>query len=181
MPRTNLRNIVLSVMFCSAVWMAFDYYNTLLGIIAFGLSIFLAIKFLRSTPDGRSLRSRVPLLSQGMTPEQFEHAVAERMTQDGWECQVMGGSGDRGIDVRAVNQDGDLAVIQCKYYGPNTTVTPTQVRDLAGARSIAGAAIASMVTTGTLSDQARMEARDAGIEVIEGESTRRWMSGRSVL
>lgn len=181
MPRTNPRNIILATMVCSATWMAFDHYSTILGLIAFGFSIYLAVKFMRSTPTGKGIRGRVPLLKHGMTPEDFEEAVATRMRQDGWDTQVMGGSGDRGVDVRAVNDNGDLAVVQCKYYGPNTSVTPTQVRDLAGAKAISGAAIASMVTTGSLTEQAKMEARGACIEVIEGEATRRWLSGLSVL
>ena len=181
MPRTNFRNIVIAVMACSATWMIFDYYNQILGLIAFGLSIYLAVKFLRSVPTGKGIRGRVPLLKHGMTPDEFEEAVAARMRQDGWDAQVQGGSGDRGVDVRAINANGDLAVVQCKMYGPNTSVTPTQVRDLAGTRTISGAAIASMVTTGSLTEQAKLEARDAGIEVIEGETTRRWLSGLSVL
>lgn len=181
MNRTNARNIVIAIVAVSAVWMIFDHYGRIPGMIGLLSSTALAIAFLRSIPTGKGIRGRVPLLKVNMTPAEFEEAVAQRMRQDGWDANVMGGAGDRGIDVRATNADGAVAVVQCKLYGPNTAVTPTQVRDLAGAKAISGASVASLVTTGTLTEQARLEAREAEIEVIEGESTRRWMSGNSIL
>lgn len=175
MIRTNFRNIAFAVIGVLFVWMGADYYGPVIGFLVLIAAIAVSILLFMERPYSRlpQMRAR-KFLRPNMTPDDFEEAVAERMRLDGWDAEVMGGSGDGGIDVKAINRDGQTAIVQCKYYGPNSTVTPAQVRELAGSWAISGANIASMVTTGYLSSQARDEARSAGIEVIDGDNIRSW-------
>lgn len=78
-----------------------------------------------------------------MTPRQFELEVARVFIGLGWETQVVGGSGDLGIDL-TLRKGGKFAVAQCKAY--NKTVGPAAVRDLHSAVMTAGASRGYLVS-----------------------------------
>lgn len=129
--------------------------------------------------DDRQLRRPRDLPLSKLTPLEFEEEVARLLKRDYWlKVKVVGGSGDGGIDVAGIGVDGARIVVQCKRYAPTTFVTPTQVRDLAGARAMYGADYALLATTGALTAQASTTAARAKIKVLTTKGLNRWRSGR---
>lgn len=124
--------------------------------------------------------SPIPELSplSTLSPVQFEEEIARLLKRDFWlNVKVLGGSGDGGIDVAGIGPDGARIVVQCKRYAKTSFVTPTQVRDLAGARAMHTADFALLVTTGTLTSQASITARLAKIDVLTAKGINRWRAG----
>lgn len=129
-----------------------------------------------SDPSNSEVPALMPL--SRLTPLQFEEEVAGLLKRDFWlKAKVVGGSGDGGIDVAAIAPDGARIVVQCKRYAKTSFVTPTQVRDLAGARAMYFADYALLVTTGPLTAQAAATAQRAKINVVAGKGLNRWRSG----
>ena len=67
-----------------------------------------------------------------MSGSQFEHFVADIMRGLGYRTQVMGGSGDQGVDVIA-KRGGESIAIQCKQHVRPVSNSPVQ-EVLAGAK-----------------------------------------------
>ena len=64
-----------------------------------------------------------------MDPADFERLIADYFLRRGFvRAEVIGHSGDRGVDVLATNTQGELELIQCKRYrsGNNIGSTPIQ-------------------------------------------------------
>ncbi len=62
-----------------------------------------------------------------MDPADFEKLIADYFLRRGFvRAEVIGHSGDRGVDVLATNTQGELELIQCKRYrsGNNIGSTP---------------------------------------------------------
>lgn len=115
-----------------------------------------------------SARDLALIVSQ-QTPTQFEHWVAERLTELGWQqVRVMGGRGDRGVDIRGTYQ-GKRCIVQCKHY-PNKLIPPNEVRALIGTRNIQRAQRAYLVTSGRFGDQCFKEIHRKPIELWDLES-----------
>jgi hypothetical protein len=97
-----------------------------------------------------------PLASlQALSPAQFEEfarllLVATRLYHD---VQVVGTSGDQGIDLTMHDGGGNLCVVQCKRY--KGTVSPRVVRELYGVMARTGAREAFLITTGRVSSAAQ--------------------------
>ncbi len=51
-----------------------------------------------------------------MSSTQFEHFVGDIMRERGYHVQVMGGSGDQGVDTIARSPENARLGIQCKRY-----------------------------------------------------------------
>ena len=87
-----------------------------------------------------------------VTPEYFEHIVADIFTALGFYTEVTGGADDKGVDVIARYSDGlDFApiYIQVKHYCGTIKVTPTEIQKLAGAVFLHGGLQGVLVTCGT--------------------------------
>jgi restriction system protein len=69
-------------------------------------------------------------------------------------------------------KDGETAVIQAKKF-ITTAVGEPVLRDLYGAMTAAGASKAYLVTTGRVTDAARMWAQDKPIEIWDADSVAR--------
>ena len=119
------------------------------------------------TPSKEYLRRRL----QQMDPYEFEKFVAGVWAYLRWETQVVGGPGDRGVDVIATSDADEKQLIQVKRYGPNTTVGSPEVQQYASFRiqedNVDQVAI---VTTGSFSRQARDLAPELGVILINGEN-----------
>jgi restriction system protein len=117
------------------------------------------------TPTKEYLLARL----QNMDPYAFEQFVADVWDRLGWQTNVVGEPGDKGIDVIAI-QGAEKQLIQAKRYGPDTTVGSPEVQQYASLRlqeeNVDGVTI---VTTGTFSNQARELAPDLDVLLINGD------------
>ena len=97
-----------------------------------------------------------PLASlQALSPAQFEEFARLLLTASGLyhDVQVVGASGDQGIDLTMRDGGGNLCVVQCKRY--KGTVSPSVVRELYGVMARTGAREAFLITTGRVSSAAQ--------------------------
>ncbi|WP_327090025.1 restriction endonuclease [Nonomuraea sp. NBC_01738] len=122
---------------------------------------------------------REALLRTGLdrlTPQRFEELTAELMRRDGFgKVRVVGGAGDRGVDVVGVAPGGVPYAVQCKYYTRH--VGPGDVRDFVGAlqdRRYRGRR-GVLVTSHYLSVQARQTAGEQQVLVIDRDRLADWL------
>ncbi|MFC0550204.1 restriction endonuclease [Planotetraspora thailandica] len=111
-----------------------------------------------------------------LDPRRFEELAAELLRRDGFRrVSVVGGAGDRGIDVVGVASDGARYAIQCKYY--TRAVGPGQVRDFVGAlqakpyRDHRGV----LITSHYLSAEATRTAGEHDLIVIDRDRLGDWL------
>lgn len=104
--------------------------------------------------------------AMSLTPSQFEARIQDLLQDLDWEHVARsGGSGDGGVDLRAVYR-GQRYIVQCKRY--NGRVGPHYLRDLEGARQHEQADRALLVTTGHFTQQGRAWVRGKPIELWDG-------------
>lgn len=101
---------------------------------------------------------------------QFEYDVAQLIQRlTGKRTEVVGGSGDGGIDINVYNDNGRLVgIVQCKHLQENKTVYPAYIRDLNTVRHYHHVNIAYLVTTGRFSNESYQLANDLGVRLIDG-------------
>ena len=127
-------------------------------------------------PEGKLFRKRsLPKLPNGirrlmdLDPAAFETFVGQLFEAQGYSnVAVMGGAGDRGVDVVALDPDGCSVVIQCKRYLNNVSAEPIQ--RLHSFSVTRGAKRRIVVTTAGFTRQAEEEAEKTQTELIDGDS-----------
>lgn len=102
---------------------------------------------------------------RGLTPVEFEEAVAQLFSAMGYHTTVMGGKNDGGIDIEMWKK-GRLSVVQCKKF-ITQKVTPHDVRDFFGAMGSLNADQGFFVTTGHFTYDAERFAEDKPIHCID--------------
>jgi hypothetical protein len=107
---------------------------------------------------------RVPQYLASMPPDEFESLVCDVYRKLGYEVRATPYVGDGGIDA-FLSKDGKRFVVQCKRV--RTAVGEPVVRDLFGAMHHVHSDGAIVVTTGSISDQARRWARGKPIEFVD--------------
>ncbi len=144
-----------------------------LGLVVLGVAIVLAwrnigtrwLSGFRSSGKWGALSLRQ---IQAMDPFAFEEYVAQRLfARQGYTVINTQDSKDGGIDVLVTDRYGQQAVVQCKRY--KATVGSGTVRELYGTMIHTGAARAFLVTSSTISDDARKWAADKPITLIDGK------------
>ena len=113
-----------------------------------------------------------PVLSsnvQNLSGAEFEHWVKDRLIELGWQqARVMGGRGDRGVDIRGVYQ-GKKCIVQCKHY-QGRLVPPNEVRALVGTRNIQRAQRAYLISSGIFGYQCFQEVSNKPVELWDLET-----------
>jgi len=105
---------------------------------------------------------------QSMDPFAFEEYVAQRLfARQGYKVLNTQDSKDGGVDILVTDPDGYDAIVQCKRYR-GTVGSPT-VRELYGTMIHSGVTRAFLVTSSTISDDARKWAMGKPITLIDGE------------
>ncbi len=132
------------------------------GLLLFPFEIALLLeekrkKFNASTLD--DLRS--------LSPADFEELVAETYRAQGHYVQLVGGTGDHGIDLIVRSQRGETWLVQCKRY--RGKIGEPIVRDFYGALRASDADGGAVITTGTISAAARLWAEGKPIKLYDGE------------
>jgi restriction system protein len=110
-----------------------------------------------------------------LSSSEFEWLVGELMRREGWYVTETGREGepDGNIDLRAV-RDGQTQLVQCKRW-ESRTVGVNEVRKLGGTLMREGLSGASgtLVTLSSFSQQAIAEAREIGVELVDGRALSR--------
>jgi hypothetical protein len=178
---------VLAMMLGVATW----GWNFLAGaafLVVLALGLGISLVRLRATPVDRigesAARGRPaypavstvpvpgadPLASlRALTPAQFEEFARLLLMASGLyhDVQVVGASGDQGIDLTMHDGGGNLCVVQCKRY--KGTVSPRVVRELYGVMARTGAREAFLITTGRVSSGAQAWIGAKPVHVWDGQ------------
>ncbi len=101
---------------------------------------------------------------------QFERDVANLLSlYTNNLVEVVGGSGDGGVDITITAQDGQLVgIVQCKQYRENRALPPSHIRELAAVKIRCQVKIAYLVTTAHFSEASKAEAQQHGVKLIDG-------------
>jgi restriction system protein len=103
-----------------------------------------------------------------MDPYKFEQFVADVWEKRGYNTEVRNGSGDRGIDVVAINSE-TKKLIQVKRYNPSNKVGSQEIREYATLyQQVDDADTVLIVTSGTFTDAGRRLAADLEVEAVNG-------------
>jgi restriction system protein len=119
----------------------------------------------------KDYRTRLIDVLRALPPAGFERVCQRLLRESGFQQVIVTGkSGDGGIDGHGVLEVNPLVtfkvLFQCKRYGDNGAVTPSQVRDFRGAMQ--GRADKGLIlTTGSFTSDARKEATRDGVPPIE--------------
>lgn len=106
-------------------------------------------------------------------PTVFEFLTALLFEERGYPAVTTGKPGDEGVDV--LLQDGEyVGVVQCKRY--DGSVGQPTIRDLYGTMFHNGAEEAYLVTTGTVTRQARDWAFGKPIYLVDGDALAAWVT-----
>lgn len=109
-----------------------------------------------------------------LDPYDFEAFVGELFRAMGYsKIGLMGGSGDRGVDVAAEDPEGNSVVIQCKRYIGNVSAEAVQrLHSFAVSRK---AKRKIVVTTSGFTKQAKEEASNTATELVDGDTLNAWV------
>jgi len=130
----------------------------------------------RSLLSGSALASSV----QHLSGPEFEHWVKDRLEEMGWQqLRVMGGRGDRGVDIRGVYH-GKKCIVQCKHYR-GRLVPPGEVRALVGTRNIQRAQRAYLVTSGKFGYQCFHEVNNKPVELWDLETLATHLNNQTMM
>jgi len=104
---------------------------------------------------------------RALTPEDFELLVAQTYQAQGHTVEIVGSTGDHGIDLVVHTRRGETWLVQCKKY--RGKVGEPIIRDFYGALRAAEADAGAVVTTGTITEQARLWAEGKPLHLYDGE------------
>ena len=104
---------------------------------------------------------------QKLSASEFERLVAETYRAQGHQVEIVGATGDHGIDLVIHTRKGETWLVQCKKY--HGKVGEPVIRDFYGALRAANADAGAVVTTGYITSQARLWAEGKPIFLYDGE------------
>jgi restriction system protein len=114
-----------------------------------------------------------------MNGRTFEHHIAKLLRRDGCtDVTVLGGHGDRGIDVSGLTADGRRLVVQCKRFAPYLNITSPDMQKFVGAAKVLHSAqVALFVATCPFTAEALSIAAETGITVVHRGLLEQWSAG----
>ncbi len=98
----------------------------------------------------------------------FERVIQQALLAFDFNAQLTNASGDGGVDIILKDQQGHFAVVQCKCYAESGSIGAGAVRELIGAKLLAKADSAILISTCPLTPQADVHAKDADVSVLSG-------------
>ena len=106
-----------------------------------------------------------------MDPYDFERLIADYFRKRGFvHAEVIGRSGDRGVDVLATNINGELELIQCKRYRAGNNVGSTAIQRVDSYMRSRHACKAWVITTSDFTPDGIDEARITNVTIMNGEA-----------
>ena len=175
--------IIIRVIFLILAWAAMTASITVIGaalmimagwqpgpqilIMITGIGAIAATLMLRRRRRSPAARARDKIPAGG---HEFEHWVARRLRDEGWNARVTQASGDQGIDI--VASLGRTSVgIQCKRY--NRSVGNKAVQEALAGRIFHGLDVAAVISTAPYTKSARALASKTGVHLLAVEDIRR--------
>lgn len=112
-----------------------------------------------------------------LTPEEFEHFIADCWSQNGWETRVTTEHEDIGVDVIASQSEvvPRKHLIQAKRRDPSRNIGVADVQRYAGIGQEYGADEVYLVTTGQFSGNAWRWAENSPVKLMDGEALTRFI------
>jgi Restriction endonuclease len=108
---------------------------------------------------------------RALTPSGFEQVVAMMLERSSYtQVEVVGGSGDLGVDIKAIGPSGEQVVVQCKRYSAGNNIGSYAMQAFYGMTLHHRADKGIYVTTSSYTRQARELGEQHGIQLIDGES-----------
>jgi len=145
------------------------------------------VSFLDVTPQLLVVLRDNPYELHNLTPERFEHLIAERIDRMGYDVQLTGATNrrDGGIDIIAIPKNrilgSFLMAVQAKHHRSNRTTGRTDV-DRMLAWKDSPFRVGVMVTNTTFSHDAKWLADQAGnkafLRLRDFEDLKRWLHGQ---
>ena len=103
----------------------------------------------------------------GLDPYEFERFCAKLLELEGYtSVAVTGRAGDRGVDIRCMDKQGNLVAVQCKKY-TKSNVSATPLQRLHSFAVTRGAKRMICITTTGYTADAKDEATKIGVELID--------------
>jgi HJR/Mrr/RecB family endonuclease len=103
---------------------------------------------------------------RALSPAEFETLVADTYRAQGHSVEIVGGTGDHGIDLVVHSRTNEIWFIQCKRY--KGKIGEPVVRDFYGALRAANADCGAIITTGEITQKARLWADGKPIRLYDG-------------
>ena len=104
---------------------------------------------------------------KALSPSDFEKLVAETYRAQGHKVEIVGATGDHGIDLVVKTRKGETWIVQCKKY--RGKVGEPVIRDFYGALRASDADAGAVITTGLITTQARLWAEGKPIFLYDGD------------
>lgn len=105
-----------------------------------------------------------------LNPSEFETFVARLLELEGYKNVVVSGqAGDRGVDIRCTDSNGDLVIVQCKRY-TKSNIGSTPIQRLHSFAVTRGATRKICITTTDYTRDGIDEAAKAGVELINRDA-----------
>lgn len=104
---------------------------------------------------------------KALSPSDFEKLVAETYRAQGHKVDIVGSTGDHGIDLVVKTRKGETWLVQCKKY--RGKVGEPVIRDFYGALRASDADAGAVITTGLITAQARLWAEGKPIFLYDGD------------
>ncbi|MFG2463785.1 restriction endonuclease [Streptomyces sp. NPDC048523] len=113
-----------------------------------------------------------PARVDGLDHREFEYLIRDLMIRDGADkAKRVGGAGDNGADVIAVDPVGQRWIIQCKHRKQGLSGGPVGVQEFqilnSTGRPVHKGHVVVLVTNGKVTARARSFARDQNLQVVD--------------
>jgi restriction endonuclease Mrr len=106
-----------------------------------------------------------------LTPREFEELVGKLLTYNGLQnVRHIGGSGDLGVDLTALDTHGNTVIVQCKRYAPGNSVGSRDIQSFIGMMNVHYKAEKGIFVTTTRFTQPASDLAEAhDILLIDGD------------
>ncbi len=178
MLRTSIKALVISWGFFAVLQLVFyflkmDVFRLLpeeldlklflcTGLILLPFEVAILIEERHKRIDARTLEEM-----QSLSPANFERLVADTYRDQGHQVDIVGSTGDHGIDLVVHTRKGETWLVQCKKY--RGKVGEPVIRDFYGAIRAANADAGAVITTGKITSAARLWAEGKPIFLYDGD------------
>ena len=175
--RSSIKALVVSWVFIAVLRLVFNYfalstfqlipepanskYFLLSGIFLMPLALAVTLEEIRKRRYVRSIEDM-----QLLSPSEFEELVARIYRDQGNRVEVVGSTGDHGVDLIVHTRSGETVLVQCKKY--RGKVGEPIVRDFYGVLTASQADAGAIVTCGQITPQARLWAEGKSIYLYDG-------------
>lgn len=156
--------------------------SLLLGTVFGGIALVIAVLIMRIQNSRKPKAESTFDFEDGSSTKwkratEFEYEVAQliqRLTNK--KTEVVGGAGDKGIDIKVLDGNRLVGIVQCKNLAPNKSVYPSHIRDLNTVKHYNQVNIAYLVSTGKFSEESYRLAKELGVRLIDGKALHRMRS-----